>query len=200
MKAISSVVLLLIAIGIASPVSAAVHYTGTLLHISEDIHFSVTGNGTAAALIFDEWGAPSDAIATFAALTGDLTVAVNGIGTTYSLDNFLADNLARTLNDVTANDSYVFWNGTDGPTVSAGDVFTVRAGTWSIAATPDFSNPGSPFFIGNAFISDPGGNRLTSDTAIPVAPVPAPAGLALLGLGAGLVGLMRRRRARKTKA
>jgi hypothetical protein len=93
--------------------------------------------------------------------------------------------------DLTQNDGYLYM--TTPISLSLGDVFTLKAATYTLAANslpPGFNPQAQQSFTGNMFLINVSGVRLSGDSS--AGPVPEP-GSTMLGALAGL-SLLRRRR------
>lgn len=163
------------------------------LVVTEDVEFTITSPGDVDVIVFDEWVAAD-------AFTDTILPANIGPAIAYSLNNGptvlanqkgLFDNLSASLYDVTANDG--FWGAAIG-SVLLSDVVILKAATYTLAAgsLPAHFNPAAAqTFTGEAFLTDPFGNRLSGNTSVGGA-VPEP-GTIGLGLLSGLAFLGRRR-------
>ncbi len=165
-------------------VVAPTNSTSGSLQITADITFNITTAGSGQLIIFDEW-VTSDGSQAFANLSPHLSISINGALPISRFGTFV-DNLVFNQGQITSNDGYIFLNSSF--SVSAGDTVTLKAATYNIAAISGFNQQASQTFIGNMFITDGNGTRLSNPVA-----VPEPSGLALV-LTAGVVGLFLRRR------
>jgi len=165
-------------------VVAPTNSTSGSLQITADITFNITTAGSGQLIIFDEW-VTSDGSQAFANLAPHLSISING-ASPISRFGVIVDNLGFTQGQVTANDGYIFLNSSF--SVSTGNTVTLKAATYNIAAISGFNQQASQTFIGNMFVADGNGNRLSNPVA-----VPEPSGLALV-LTVGVAGLFLRRR------
>jgi len=144
--------------------------TGTLT-INQDITFEVTVAGSAMLFIFDEIVTDDGA--------GDI---VDFSGLQWSIDGGARmdltrwyDNFSGIFGDVTENDGFIIGERT---AVSIGNTITLHAGTGTMTTTKPNFNPWSSGDY-DIFVTDSGGNPLTTLGA-----VPEPATAGLLGISA----------------
>jgi hypothetical protein len=164
--------------------------TNGSLTITNDITFTISTAGNAALFALDEW-VTSDGTqngSPFAALA----ISLNGAAP-FTRDGELFDNLNSTAGAVTPNDGYLFFGPTFG--VAIGDTVTLKAGTYTLGATPGFNPQANQTFTGNMFIADNSGTQLSNIVAASAVPEPTTIGLLAVG---GITGLaVARRRARQ---
>lgn len=169
--------------------------TGTpapTLTISAPFSLSITATGSIVAIVFDEW-APTDGTRNFVFPPngGTINYRING-GPLQTIGyGALADHFNDTVGSSTPNDGYMSFIGS-GLSVTAGQTVTFPAQTLgfvTFGANPDFDPNLPPVFSGLIYATDSGARNLTSAN-----PAPEPGTWALLGVGAGLLGLVRRRR------
>ena len=177
-------------------VTLATPTTAGNIVFTQDINFTITTAGVFNTLVFDEW-VTSDG--TFTGITpgsftpSALSYSINGgAAATTALTNF-RDNTNATFNDLTPNDGYLY--SASGVSVALNDIFTVKAGTYTLAAgsIPAAFNPqANQTFTGNAFLFQNSGSvRLSANT--PVGAVPEPSRALLLLGGLSTLGFRRRR-------
>lgn len=153
------------------------------IQITSDISFNITTSGAAKGFNLDEW-VVSDGRQNASACNPSLAISLNG-GTPGAFPGLFYDNLAGTANDVTANDGFFYL--TNPIAVTAGNTLTLKARIYSLGTLIDFNPQATQTFIGNMFVVDSSGFRLSANTF-----VPEPSALALCSLGA--LALLRRRR------
>ena len=159
--------------------------TGAQLVFNSDISFNIQRTGLIASLVFDEW-TTDDGTQDSVAMSPVFAFSING-GSTMTVSALLSDNSSSTLNDISRNDGFVFIG--SGIAVTAGDTFTVTAGTYSFTAEPAFYPLLNDFsFDGSVFLGD--GNAVRNSNIVTA--VPEPTSLALFGIA--MIGLARRRR------
>lgn len=146
--------------------------------INNDITFDINTSGNVLTMVFDEW-TTSDGTPALAHIAGDTSVfgySINGGGTLTTNTRF-RDNFGMTLGDISPNDGYLTFESL--PPVSPGDVFTVKAGTYSIDATAGFNPALNNYsFCGSVFLTNTAGNRISNI----VVGVPEPSSVLLLGI------------------
>ena len=182
---------------LSAPLSAAIIIAGDVgtpgapctLTITTDIVSEITAdpiNGI-TCLVFDNW-VTADAAQDFASLAPELAFTVND-GPTVSLESMLADNwVDGPLPDMEAGDGYLYvWFG-DTP-LQTGDIFTIKAGTYTFNSVAGMNPQIAQTFEGNFFIADETGTRIANIVDLSV---PEPSA-ALLG-AVGSLALLRRRR------
>lgn len=158
--------------------------TGTLI-FDNDITFTVNSTDNFQFVVFDEWTTSDGDLDVVDLLGGSVfSFSINSVNNTDSARLF--DNLASTINDITANDGYVLTNFSHA--VNAGDTITVKAGTYSLSANPNF-NPAlaNSSFNGQMFLANSNGNRISNV-------VPEPASVATIAVFClGVISGRRRR-------
>ena len=154
--------------------------------ITAPISFTIATAGSVRAFVLDEW-ITSDETSTVSPLGSSLAYSLNGISSSRVGD--FGDNAASSFGSVTPNDGYLLFPFENTLTVTAGDTVTLLAGTYTIAPFSGFNPQATQTFTGSMFLADNGGARLSSN-----APVPEPSLWTLTLGGAGLLGLLARRR------
>ncbi|WP_411825612.1 PEP-CTERM sorting domain-containing protein [Luteolibacter sp. AS25] len=177
------------------PASAAIVLSGDFINgtttptltITDDIVFNITVGGDARVIVFDEWTtSDNNNIYLFADSGQSLSYDIDGTGGTVPLQ-VLVEDASYNYGDVTKNDGTLGFNPL---TVSAGQTFTIKAGSYTYQSDVDF-NPLliDTVFTGNVFIADDDREYLSNIVTVPV---PEPSALLLFALG--VVPLLRRRR------
>ena len=154
--------------------------------ITNDVTFTITTSGTARVFLLDEW-VTSDGSRTFASYSPALLLSINGAAPVSFGTAIFVDNFAGVIGQITANDGY-FYTANDIP-VAVGDTMTLKVGTFSVAATSGFNPQATRTFIGNMFVTDVNGVKLSNTVGVPE---PAAAALLLVGASAGLLRRQRR--------
>ena len=159
--------------------------TGTLI-FDNDINFTITSTDNFQFVVFDEWTTSDGDLDVVDLLGGSVfAFSINGVDNTDSAHLF--DNLANTVNDITPNDGYVLTNFSHA--VNAGDTITVKAGTYSLGANPNF-NPAlaNSSFNGQMFLANSNGNRISN-----VVPEPTSLATILVSCIGMILGCRRRK-------
>jgi hypothetical protein len=159
--------------------------TNGSITITNDITFTISTAGNAQVFALDEW-VTSDGAQNGSAVSPDLSVSVNG-GAPGGHPNTFFDNLAMTVGAITPNDGYFYLS--NAFAVSAGNTVTLKAATYTLAATPGFNPQANQTFTGNMFITDDVGNQLSNVVA--AGAVPEPSTWTMLLLGGMIAGLWR---------
>jgi hypothetical protein len=169
--------------------------TGTptaTLTITNDIVFTITVTGIARGVVFDEWTS-SDGHNDLVVNTQPINVVINNV-TTNITSYALHDNFASTSGSLTPNDGYLDFT-SNFLAVTAGDTYTLKAGSYQFSPTPGaFNSPlNNRIFTGNAFVfRSQTEAALSGPTSVgPNVPEPSAAILGLLSV----LPLLRRRRA-----
>jgi hypothetical protein len=155
--------------------------------LTSDLVVPILNTGMVGHLAFDEW-VSSDGSTTGVSLTIPQNVSYqinSGPVNTVSL-LLLVDNLTFNINGLTANDGYLRF---DLISVTAGDVLTFKAATFTFQPLPAFNSALPATFNGLALATDYSGNVLGEALIIPE---PSSAMLCALVLPAWLI---RRKRA-----
>jgi hypothetical protein len=162
---------------------------------TNDINFTITTGGDVRGVAFDEWVTNSTNTSSIlgASISPNLSYSLNGGATaTLGFAQFTAS-YANSSGALTPNDGYLY--GLTSVTTTAGDVFTLKAATYTLAAGSlpvDFNPQAAQTFTGNAFLfAAVTADRRSANTPVGGA-VPEPSH-ALLLLG-GLSTLVFRRR------
>jgi hypothetical protein len=171
--------------------------TGSI-EITNDISFTVTSPGSMVHVVLDEWVTSDggrDSIGGLS-ISPSFNYSLNGgstLSTPLASGAGFSDNYNTTSNALTPNDGRFTLSG--GIILSPGDIFTIKAMTYTLAANSmplGFNSQAQQTFTGNLFLASLNLNRLTSSVA-----VPEPSTAALVSL-AGL-GLFRRRMSRLSR-
>lgn len=162
--------------------------------ITEDISFTITVvDAVPYAIVFDEWVTNEDGNRTQLSLSpGSINFSIVGIYDDAFAVPTLSDNFSIAYGAVTANDGLIVASSSAGVR-SPGDVIIVRAGTWSIPASPNFNLETVGTFEGDVFLAGDAGSEFLIRLSSNGTPVPEPSGLTLSLLGS-LVLIARRRR------
>lgn len=124
--------------------------------VSQDIPFPITANGTPRLLVMDEW-VTSDGSSNSHFLEA-LAFTLNGAAVTPVTTVIALNDNALSLGAITANDgNFDFTGGISGAqSVVAGDVFTLKAGTYRLPADSraGFNPQGQQTFAGKVFLTD----------------------------------------------
>jgi hypothetical protein len=135
--------------------------------LTAGISFSINSTGSLQGIAFDEW-VLSDGIsntATIAPFSQTMAYSINGGNLLTVPVSSLIDNAATVVNDLTANDGYLYFF--TGVSVFSGDIITFQASNFTFSPVAGF-NPGSPpLFEGQAFVINSTGVALSGLTAIP---------------------------------
>lgn len=163
--------------------------------ITAPISFTLSagaGSNDAFIFVFQNFVPTSDGSQTFSASTPRVPFTINGSAAVYgtgAISSFV-DNSNVPTGSVGSTDGYLFaapiTNG-----AAAGNIVTLAAGTYSLAAAANFNPLTTQIFTGNAFITSITGARISD---IVSTSIPEPSTWALALGGAGLLGLMARRR------
>ena len=176
--------------------------TSGSIEFTTDINFTVTADGSISSVVLDEW-VENDSTRTFypgVAFTDAISYSLNGGPiSTVSFHNFgaLLDNWAQNSPTITANDGAL---GFLVPiNVAQDDLFTLKAGTYNIAAgSPPlgFNSLAAQTFTGNAYLIGSTGGGLDPLTVLSMnTAVPEPSRVLFLLSGLGLMVCQRRRAA-----
>lgn len=151
-----------------------------VLTFTTDYSFTASGAGSARALIFDGWGSPTDGSATATLGSGPFKLELNGIDAGVSF-NGMVDNLIASGGDLSPDDAYILW--TAGVSVAAGDLITIKSGAWSLGAAASWNPATTGTFLGNMFLTDRDGLRLSGNVTTGSVPEPETHTLLLAALG-----------------
>lgn len=156
------------------------------IEITQDINFTITTAGSVRGFVFDEW-VTSDGLQNgiaFGFTPNALSYSINAGATSTTTISALQDNAGSSTFALTPNDGYLFFNPLS---VAVNDIFTVKAGTYTLAvnSTPSGFNPqANQTFAGNTFMIDGVGGRMSADTSAGAVPEASRALLLLGGFGA----------------
>jgi hypothetical protein len=162
--------------------------TAGSLIFTDDFTFTITTGVSTGRRFFvlDEW-VTSDGQQDSAAITPQVVISKNGGAPTPYTTQVFYDNLSSVLGTVTQNDGYF---SIITPTLATSDTLTIKAGSYSLAATANFNPQGSKTFTGNMFVTTDTGTRISNVVTVTV---PEPATSTLLVV-AGIAMLAKRRR------
>lgn len=153
---------------------------------TQDINFIITSTGGYVFnVVFDEW-VTSDGSRTNLDLSPSLlSYSLNGGAPETVALSILVDNNNFAAGDITPNDGSI--NFPLGVFTTLGDVFTLKAATYTLAAnslTAGFNPQADQTFTGNAFLvtTSKGGSRRSANTSVGAVPEPSRALLVLCGL------------------
>jgi hypothetical protein len=156
-----------------------------VLTFTTDYSFNITSNGTVRGIAFDEWGVTNDENRAVTFVSESINTLLNGVLSSLP-DIIMADNAGDIFGDLTPADAYLFAT-TSGILVSVGDILTIQASSFNLAAISNWNSNVDGQFDGDLFLIDNVGIRLSENGAA----VPEPSTLAVLALG--LIGLGARR-------
>jgi len=156
-----------------------------VLTFTTDYSFNITSNETVRGIAFDEWGVTSDGNRAITSVSESVNALLNGVLSSLP-DVIMADNTDGTFGDLTSADAYLFTIAS-GILVSVGDILTIQASSFNLAAISNWNSNVDGQFDGDLFLIDNVGTRLSENGVA----VPEPSTLAVLALG--LIGLGARR-------
>jgi hypothetical protein len=168
--------------------------TAGSLVFTDDINFTISNAGGAVWLVFDESvtnDGTQNSIPSASITSAFLSYSINAGATSGVPISGIYDNLTNFFGDATPNDGFVYFGAP--VSVAVNDVFTVKAGTYTLAAgsaSANFNPQANQTFTGNAYLADFYAVRLSANTSVGAVPEPS---TALLGSLAGLALLLRRR-------
>jgi len=154
------------------------------VEITQDINFTITTSTVAMILVLDEW-VTSDGGMDATNISPDLAFSING-GPTITRESLFYDNFNGVTGTITANDGLFLW--TSFISLDAGDTLTVKSGTYTLQAAGFFNPQVTQTFTGNVFLTDSNGFIMSNVVAIP-----EPSSTFLMGVGACLIAMLRRR-------
>lgn len=162
--------------------------------ITAPISFTLSSSVPTAATFFfilQSFVVTADATQSTSTITPNVAFTINGNPAVYGGNpSVFQDNLATAAGDVVANDGYIaapaIANG-----AGVGNIVTLAAGTYTLSATPGFNPLATQTFNGNMFITNTTGHRISNIVA---AGIPEPSTWAFALSGAGLLGVVARRR------
>ena len=114
-------------------------------------------------------------------------VSLNGADSTFTDLQFVDNFASPTAGDISANDGYLATY-SDPVSVTVGDTFVFKAGSWSMAGDADLNPQIVGTFSGQVFLADENGVRISN-----IVTVPEPASTLLLAFGACALTTRRRR-------
>lgn len=136
-------------------------------------------------LVFDE-AVNSDSTRDFFDSDSGTPLSLELNGTPYTTSFRIVDNFVNNVVDVTAKDTYLFWDSHPAD-LSSGDTLVVKAGTYGVQSGTGFNTQLNALtFTGNMFLANPFGSRISSfGVAVPEPSVYA----TLTGFGLLLSGI-----------
>lgn len=168
--------------------------TGSI-QFTTDVVFNITTAGTTRALAFNNWVtsdgfrdsidvSPVTPTMGDPALESDVAYTLNSVAGSANIA-FFSDNAAFTGGAFTDGDGYLW---VDGPSLNPGDIFVIKAATYTMAAgssTTGFNSQVNQTFTGSMFIAD------QFNTLLGTSSVPEPGRMSFVLLG--ILGLLSRR-------
>lgn len=166
--------------------SVSVHISnGQHVNLTSDLTFTIeTSTSNLVHLVFDEW-VTHDGGSTATAIFGfrfNLEYSIDDGPEQTTFISSLTDNHADTFGDLTPNDGYFLFNNI---AVAAGQMFKVKANSYSFAKDDNFNSDAAGSFTGNIYLADHFGNQIGT-----LAVVPEPSSSALFVGGLLFVGAL----------
>lgn len=146
--------------------SGGVNTTGASFQITSDIHLPIIKTGLIGNLILDEWVKGDGGSQTVTISSAPLKYQING-GPLVSSFGALTDNAFAATNAITLNDGLLTFKALN---VTAGDVFTIKAGSWTTFVSQSaagFNPRAAGTFTGNVFLVGYEGIPMSATVAVP---------------------------------
>lgn len=168
--------------------------TGSL-QITAPFTLTISTAGDLRLIALQNLVATGDGTDNASIMTPALAYSINGVAQANTA-TALNDNIGFTYGSINPRDGYL--NLALNPLLAVNDKVTIQAGTYVLSATNNYNPLTTGTFTGGLFVADDYGTRISD--IVPAGVVPEPGTWALVGVGAGLLGVVTLRQRRTCRA